>query len=61
MPDLTYTITILIIGNSYRAYMDPNGVFDGSSILLATLVDNTYSHERVGLYDFYSHRSAISV
>ena len=52
-PDLTYTLTILISGNTYRAYRDPNGIFDASSVLLTTLVDNTYSHGRVGLYDFF--------
>jgi hypothetical protein len=53
-PDLTYTLTILISGNTYQAYMDPNGILDASSVLLTTLIDNTYSHGNVGLYDFFS-------
>jgi hypothetical protein len=52
-PGATYTITVLVNGNTYKAYNDPDGVFDANSILLTTLVDNTFSSGRVGLYDFY--------
>jgi hypothetical protein len=51
--DLTYTITVLINGDIYRAYRDPDGVFNANSVLLTTLVDDTYSHGQVGLYDFF--------
>jgi hypothetical protein len=52
-PDLTYTVTVLINGNTYQAFNDPDGHFDANSVLLTTLVDNTYTHGQVGLYDFY--------
>jgi hypothetical protein len=53
VPDLTYTVTVVVNGNTYQAYNDPDGVFDSNSVLLTTLVDNTYTHGQVGLYDFY--------
>ena len=49
----TYTISVLINGNTYQAFLDPDGHFDANSVLLTTLVDDTYSHGMVGLYDFY--------
>jgi hypothetical protein len=52
-PDLTYTITAIVEGNTYKAYVDPDGVYDSNSVLLTTLVSNTYSHGMVGLYDFW--------
>ena len=59
-PDLTYTITVLINGNVYRAYNDPDGVYDANSVLLTTLVDNTYSHGKVGLYQFSAGATSFS-
>jgi YVTN family beta-propeller protein len=56
-PDLTYTVTVLITGNTYRAYLDPDGHYDNNSVLLTTLVDSTYSSGHVGLYGFYSGSS----
>jgi YVTN family beta-propeller protein len=53
-PGGTYTVTVLVNGNTYKAYMDPDGVFDANSTLITTLVDNTFSSGKVGLYDFYS-------
>jgi len=52
-PGNNYTITVLINGNTYQAFLDPDGHFDANSVLLTTLVDDTYSHGMVGLYDFY--------
>jgi hypothetical protein len=52
-PDLTYTVTAVINGNTYQAFEDPDGVFDAKSVLLTTLIDDTYSHGKVGLYDFF--------
>jgi Ca2+-binding RTX toxin-like protein len=57
VPDLTYTVTVVVSGNTYQAYNDPDGVFDANSVLLTTLVDNTYTHGQVGLYDFYAATS----
>jgi LPXTG-motif cell wall-anchored protein len=59
-PDLTYTITILINGNTYQAYMDPDGVYNANSVLLTTLVDNTFSHGMVGLYQFSGGATSFS-
>ena len=56
VPDLTYTVTVVVSGNTYEAYNDPDGVFDSNSVLLTTLVDNTYTHGEVGLYDFIRPR-----
>lgn len=56
-PDLTYTVTVLVNGNTYQAFKDPDGIYDANSVLLTTLVDDTYSHGHVGLYDFYSATS----
>jgi hypothetical protein len=56
-PDGTYTVTVLVNGNTYQAFNDPDGVYDANSVLLTTLVDNTYSSGHVGLYDFYSATS----
>ncbi|MGZ5529064.1 MAG: Ig-like domain-containing protein [Limisphaerales bacterium] len=53
VPDLTYTVTVLVNGDTYQAYNDPDGVFDANSVLLTTLDDGTYTHGQVGLYDFY--------
>jgi len=53
-PGGTYTVTVLVNGNTYKAYMDPEGVFDANSTLITTLVDNTFSSGKVGLYDYYS-------
>jgi hypothetical protein len=50
-PGNTYTITVIVNGNTYTAYNDPDGIFDKNSTVLTTLVDNTYSHGQVGLYD----------
>jgi hypothetical protein len=50
-PGNTYTITVIVNGNTYTAYNDPDGHFDQNSTVLTTLVDNTYSHGEVGLYD----------
>ena len=54
VPDLTYTVTVLVNGNTYQAYKDPDGVFDANSVLLTTLIDNTFTHGQVGLYDISS-------
>jgi PEP-CTERM motif len=51
-PGGTYTVSVLVNGNTYQAFMDPDGVFDANSVLLTTLVDNTFSHGQFGLYDF---------
>ena len=60
-PDLTYTITALIInGNTYQAFNDPDGVYDAKSVLLTTLVDNTFSHGMVGLYQFSGGATSFS-
>jgi hypothetical protein len=52
-PDLAYTITVIVQGNTYKAYVDPDGVYDNNSVLLTTLVSDVYSHGKVGLYDFW--------
>ena len=59
-PDLTYTVTVLINGNTYQAFNDPDGVYDANSVLLTTLVDNTYSHGKVGLYQFSAGATSFS-
>jgi hypothetical protein len=43
---------VLVNGNTYQAFKDPDGVFDANSVLLTTLVDNTFSHGQFALYDF---------
>ena len=47
----TATVTVLVDGNTYMAFKDPDGVFDANSVLLTTLVDNTFSHGQFALYD----------
>jgi LPXTG-motif cell wall-anchored protein len=59
-PDLTYTITILINGNTYQAYMDPEGVYNANSVHLTTLLDNTFTHGMVGLYQFSGGATSFS-
>jgi hypothetical protein len=56
-PGETATVSVLINGNTYQAFKDPNGVFDANSVLLTTLVDNTFSHGQFALYDFDSFMS----
>jgi hypothetical protein len=56
-PFETATVSVLINGNTYQAFKDPDGVFDANSVLLTTLVDNTFSHGQFALYD---HDSAMS-
>jgi len=51
-PGATYAISVVVNGNTYQAFVDPDGVFDTNSVLLTTLVDSTFSSGRVGLYDF---------
>ena len=51
-PGGTYTITVLVNGDTYEAFKDPDGVFDANSVLLTTLVNSTFSSGHVGLYDF---------
>jgi hypothetical protein len=53
-PGATYTITALVNGNTYKAFIDPDGVFDSNSVLLSTFVNSTFSSGHVGFYDFYS-------
>ena len=53
----TYTITVLVNGDTYEAFKDPDGVFDANSVLLTTLVNDTFSSGHVGLYDFDSAMS----
>jgi PEP-CTERM motif len=50
-PGETAAVTVLVDGNTYKAFKDPDGVFDANSILLTTLVDNTFSHGQFALYD----------
>lgn len=50
-PFETSTVTVLVDGNTYKAFKDPDGVFDANSVLLTTLVDNTFSHGQFALYD----------
>jgi hypothetical protein len=57
IPGETATVSVLIDGNTYQAFKDPDGVFDANSVLLTTLVDNTFSHGQFGLYDFDSFMS----
>jgi LPXTG-motif cell wall-anchored protein len=59
-PDLTYTITVLINGNTYQAFLDLDGVYNANSVLLTTLVDNTFSHGMVGLYQFSGGATSFS-
>jgi hypothetical protein len=59
VPNLTYTVTVLINGNTYQAFNDPDGHFDANSVLLTTLVDSTYTHGQIGLYDL-SHPTSFS-
>ena len=56
-PGGTYTITVLVNGDTYEAFKDPDGVFDANSVLLTTLVNSTFSSGHVGLYDFDSAMS----
>ena len=51
-PGETATVSVLVNGNTYQAFKDPDGVFDANSVLLTTLVDNTFSHGQFALYDF---------
>jgi hypothetical protein len=60
IPDLTSTITVLVNGNIYQAFKDPDGVYDSNSVLLTTLVDNTFSHGMVGLYQFSGGATSFS-
>jgi hypothetical protein len=48
---------VLVNGNTYEAFKNPDGVFDANSVLLTTLVDNTFSHGQFALYDFDSFMS----
>jgi hypothetical protein len=41
-------------GRDLPAFNDPDGVFDANSVLLTTLVNNSFPSGEVGLYDFYS-------
>jgi hypothetical protein len=50
-PGGTYTVTVFVNGDTYEAFKDPDGIFDVNSVLLTTLVDNTFSSGYVGLYD----------
>jgi hypothetical protein len=50
----TYTITVLVNGNTFQAYNDPDGVFNANSVLLSTFVDSTFSSGQVSLYDYDS-------
>jgi hypothetical protein len=50
-PGDTYTISVVVAGDVYSAYQDPDGSFDGSSVLLTSLTDSTFSDGEVGLYD----------
>jgi hypothetical protein len=56
-PGETATVSVLVNGNTYQAFKDPDGVFDANSVLLTTLVDNTFSHGQFALYDFDSFMS----
>ena len=47
----TATVSVLVNGNTYEAFKNPDGVFDANSVLLTTLVDNTFSHGQFALYD----------
>jgi PEP-CTERM motif len=59
-PDLTYTATVLINGSTYQAFNDPDGHFDANSVLLTTLVDSTFSHGMVGLYQYSGGATSFS-
>ena len=59
-PDLTYTVTVLVNGSTYQAFNDPDGVYNANSVLLTTLVDNTFSHGMVGLYQFSGGATSFS-
>ena len=59
-PDQTYTVTVLINGNTYQAFNDPDGHFDANSVLLTSLVDSTFSHGEVGLYQFSGGATSFS-
>ena len=41
-------------------FNNPDGIYNANSVLLTTLVDNTFSHGLVGLYDFYSPGTSFS-
>jgi hypothetical protein len=58
--DKNYTITVLINGNIYEAFEDPDGVYDAKSVLLTTLTDSTYSHGMVGLYQYSGGATSFS-
>src|SRR6516165_11946990 len=45
-PGSTYTVSVLVNGNTYKAFLDPDGVFNANSVLLTTLVNNTFSSGR---------------
>lgn len=50
-PGDTYTISVVVHGDTYSAYNDPDGSFDGSSVLLTSLTNSDFSSGEVGLYD----------
>ena len=50
-PGDTYTISVVVSGDTYSAYNDPDGSYDGSSVLLTSLTDATFASGEVGLYD----------
>jgi hypothetical protein len=57
----TYTITAIVNGNTYQAFLDPDGVFNANSVLLSTLVNDhsfqnspPYLSGQIGLYDYDS-------
>jgi hypothetical protein len=56
-PGGTYTVTVLVNGNTYQAFIDPDGVYDANSVLITTLINSTFSSGHVGLYDFYPELS----
>ena len=50
-PGKTYTLTIAVGNGLFTLYDDPDGKFDGNSILLTSYDDPGLTKFQVGLYD----------
>lgn len=58
IPGDTYTITVMVDGDTYTGYKDPDGVFDANSVMLtAPFISNAATSGYVGLYDDQPNRT----
>ncbi len=50
-PGNTYTVSVVVSGDTHSAYNDPYGSFDGNTVLLTALTNAAYPGGEVGLHD----------